>query len=283
MKEVVSSSIGHVSGVDLFLDSLVNNYTNNEEFCGSFLTSIYKAYAVKVDGVPNPHYGTDVLNFFLALSAIGEKKAFEFVSGNLCGVPLSRMKTIAAKRRSYQFIGLPRDDIIDLLLSRISRICTGRNDPKSRVAFTAGIGITDLVKAYQVITSYHSIVGGASTNCLIPVGGLSKEQIFERVKECNKVKHIPMAIEVKVVVVSFQNTPKGMSQFFTLAGHPQTTNEQNQFAPMVVEACEMAATIDGNDVLLNEKTYGVACEVKFNKTPTLLYLDSGNKYLYMTD
>ena len=53
MKEVVSSPSGHVPGVDSFLDSFVNNYTNNEEFRGSFLTSLCKAYVAKVDGVPN--------------------------------------------------------------------------------------------------------------------------------------------------------------------------------------------------------------------------------------
>ena len=76
VKEVVSSPSGNVLEVDSFLGSFVNNYTNNEEFCGSFLTSICKAYAVKVDGVPSPQYGTDVLKFFLALSASGDKKAF---------------------------------------------------------------------------------------------------------------------------------------------------------------------------------------------------------------
>ena len=38
---------------------------------------------------------------------------------------------------------------------------------------------------------------------------------------------------------------------------------------MVVEACEMAATKDGNDVLLNESTDGVAYKVQFNKTLNL--------------
>ena len=68
-----------------------------------------------------------------------------------------------------------------------------------------------------------------------------------------------MSLEVKVVVVSFQNAPKGMPHFFILAGHPQTTNENNQFALMLAEACEMDAMKDRNDALLNDLTYGVAC------------------------
>ena len=89
-------------------------------------------------------------------------------------------------------------------------------------------------------------------------------------KEYNKGKHGPMATEVKVFVVSFQNTPKGIPPYLTLAGHSQTTNEQNPFALMVVEACEMAALKYGNAVLLNESTDDVACKLQFNKIPTLL-------------
>ena len=86
VKEVVSYPSVHVSGVDLFLDSFVNNYTNNEEFCSSFLTSLCKAYVAKVDGVTNPKYGTEVQNFLLALSKTGNKSSFEFVLGNLYSV-----------------------------------------------------------------------------------------------------------------------------------------------------------------------------------------------------
>ena len=84
-----------------------------------------------------------------------------------------------------------------------------------------------------------------------------------------------MATEVKFIFIYFQNTPKVMPPFFTLAGHPQTTNEQNKFALMVVEACEMAAMKDGNSVLLDKPTDGIACEVKFNKTLNISYIYGG--------
>ena len=66
VKEVVSYPSGHVPGVDSFLDIFVKNNKNNEEFCGSLITSLRKAYVVKVDGVPNMQYGTNVMNFFFA-------------------------------------------------------------------------------------------------------------------------------------------------------------------------------------------------------------------------
>ena len=154
------------------------------------------------------------------------------------------MKTISAKRRSEPFLVISRDEIIDLLLSRISRICTGIKDPKYRVNFTAGFDTTAPLNSYQVNTSNHEFFGGASPNYFIPVGGLSKDHIFERLKACNKGIHVPMATEVTVVVFSFQNTPKGMPPSFSPSDHPQTTNKQNQFALVVVEVCEMDAMKD---------------------------------------
>ena len=59
--------------------------------------------------------------------------------------------------------------------------------------------------------------------------------------------------------------------------------KNNEFALMVVEACEMAAMKDRSSVLLNESIDGVVCEVQFNKTLTLSYLDGGKKYLYVPD
>ena len=43
----------------------------------------------------------------------------------------------------------------------------------------------------------------------------------------------------------------------------------------------MSTMKDGNAVLLNESTYGVACKVQFNKKLTLSYLDGGEKHLSM--
>ena len=45
----------------------------------------------------------------------------------------------------------------------------------------------------------------------------------------------------------------------------------------------MSAKKDGNSVLFNESTNGVAYEVQFNKTLTLSYLDGGKKYLFIPD
>ena len=76
VKEVLSYPSGHVPGVDSFLDIVVNNYTNNDKFRGSFLTSIYKAYAIKVDGATNTQYGTGVLIFSWHYLQVATKRHF---------------------------------------------------------------------------------------------------------------------------------------------------------------------------------------------------------------
>ena len=93
------------------------------------------------------------------------------------------MNFFSEKRCSALFIGLSCDEIIYLIISRMSRIRTSRKDPKSRVDFTAGIDAPDLLEAYKLSTTNHAIVCGASHNDFIPVDGLLKEQIFERLKE----------------------------------------------------------------------------------------------------
>ena len=56
--------------------------------------SLVKGYVSNVEGVVNPPYNANVLDFFLALAASGDEKAFKFVSGNLCGVLLRHIQRL---------------------------------------------------------------------------------------------------------------------------------------------------------------------------------------------
>ena len=49
----------------------------------SFMFFLLKSYVANENGNQNPEYGTNMLNFFLALSA-SDKRAFGFVSKNAC-------------------------------------------------------------------------------------------------------------------------------------------------------------------------------------------------------
>ena len=56
-KAVVSSTVtksDYVPGVHKFLDNFTNHYMNNKEFRESFMSSLFKGYVSKVEGVVNP-------------------------------------------------------------------------------------------------------------------------------------------------------------------------------------------------------------------------------------
>ena len=106
VKVAITSKCGYALGVDSFLSSFIEHYKSNEEFHGSLLVCLMKAYVSKVDGVDNSKYGTKVLNIYLALAASIDKKAFKYVSGNLVGVALQQMQCIISELRIAPFISL---------------------------------------------------------------------------------------------------------------------------------------------------------------------------------
>jgi hypothetical protein len=50
------------------------------------MVGLMTAFVAKSEGKRNPQHSQRVLNFMLALSASGIRKAFQFVSANLCSV-----------------------------------------------------------------------------------------------------------------------------------------------------------------------------------------------------
>jgi hypothetical protein len=63
-----------------------------------------------------------VLNFFLVLVAAGDKKAFEFISGNLFQVSLRHMQQLVASKRKPSFINQTRDEVIVVVVNHIEKI-----------------------------------------------------------------------------------------------------------------------------------------------------------------
>jgi hypothetical protein len=92
-----------------------------------------------------------------------------------------------------------------------------------------------------------------------------------------------LAKEIKIVVVSFQDTPTGMCPYFTLAGLPQTVNKNNDFGKQVLEACLDAADRVENVAVLNQTTDGVSCEVQWNLEAMLAYLNGSINHILLPD
>jgi len=92
-----------------------------------------------------------------------------------------------------------------------------------------------------------------------------------------------MALEIKVAVVSFQNTPPGMTPYLVVAALPQTLNDNNPWGSQVVAACEKAATEAKNAVLLNEATDGVSCETRKNYDRVVGSMNGKSNVLALVD
>jgi hypothetical protein len=72
--------------MDDFLCNFNNLYLTSDEFRGNLMVGLMRAFVAKSEGHRNLQYSQRILNFMLALSAGGDKKAFQFVSANLCSV-----------------------------------------------------------------------------------------------------------------------------------------------------------------------------------------------------
>ena len=66
----------------------------------------------RTKGLVKSIYSANVLDFFLALATSGDEKAFEFVSGNLCGILLHYMQGINKKKRTNPFININYHEIV---------------------------------------------------------------------------------------------------------------------------------------------------------------------------
>ena len=73
--------------------------------------------------------------------------------------------------------------------------------------------------------------------------------------------HGQLASEIKICIISFQNTPQEMFLNFALGIHHQTINESNDLYTTFLKEFDIASTQAGNMEPLNISTYGVACEI----------------------
>ena len=280
----IANPSGYIPGVNSFLDNFIKHYLSNAEFRDSLVVHLMRGYVAKVEGVKNPKYGSKVLNFFMALAASGDKKGFEFVSGNLASVSLRWMKTLTSRKRSVPFISLDKKQMVLRVKDIMAKVRAAFGDQTKRLAITVGVDATCLVKAFQVCSSQGAIVGGASPKHFIPIrDNATKEELKDLLQECVDGKHGGLAAEVKCAVLSFQEAPPNMCPYFCLAGLPQSINESNDFGTDVVEACEEAAKEVGNLVVLNTSTDGVSCEVQWNLSVLVDYLQGKINYISLPD
>ena len=105
--------------MDTFLHSFNRLHQTYEAFRGSLMVGLMTAYVAKADGAVNPQYSKRVLNFMLALYASGDRKAFQYVSGNLCSVSVQHKARLTSKKWSTPFINLDQDEMVEQIKGQI--------------------------------------------------------------------------------------------------------------------------------------------------------------------
>jgi hypothetical protein len=271
--------------MDDFLCNFNHLYLTSEAFRGNLMVGLMSAFVTKSEG-------KRVLNFMLALSASGDRKAFQFVSENLCLVSVRHIACITSQKRSATFINLEEDEMVfrikeHIWMIRIQCVEAGLSE---RVAFTAGFDGTVLAKSFQIHYSSNGnvVVGGVYPNHFLPLPEINSddgdgETVSKFLGKCVNGNKWEAASEIKVCVLSFQCTPPGTTPYYTLVGRPQTINEQSIFGSKVVKACLRATIEDGNAILLNTTTDGVSTEVQWNLLVMLDYINGKINYVSLPD
>ncbi len=86
-------------GMDDFLCKFNHLYLTSEAFRGNSMVGLMTTFVAKSEGKRNPQYSQRVLNFMLVLSASGNRKAFQFVSANLCSVSVQHIARITSQKQ----------------------------------------------------------------------------------------------------------------------------------------------------------------------------------------
>lgn len=197
------------------------------------------------------------MNFCLALHA-KSSKAFDFVSGNLGMIHQRTVQHANAKCRVPPIINRTNNELVALVVNHVESIRAKSGDRTMRIAFSFGFDATVVVNAWQVIHAENVVVGGASPNHWLAIGPENKDDITAFYELCCKGLKRELAEEAKIAVVSFQQTPPGITPYLIVKAVPQTVNESNSFVYDVMSQCVLAAEQAGNTSLLNDSTDGVS-------------------------
>ena len=81
-----------------------------------------------------------------------------------------------------------------------------------------GLNATALVKSWQISSSNKAIAGGSSPSHYSSIKGMYEDDVTSLLCKCVKGRKGQVAAEVKVCVMSMQNTPLGLSPYYVLFG-----------------------------------------------------------------
>jgi len=248
----------------------------------NLIVALTQAYVAKANGYQNSAIHVKVMNMCLALHA-QSPKTYKLMSANLPLVSERQIRRVRSKHREPPIIYRTEGELIDVITKHVNMIRAGFNDMSMRVGISVGVDATVLVRGVQVLHGYGVVVGLASPNHWLDINSNNAEEINKFIKECRDGKRGELAGEIKMAVLSFQQTPVGISPYLILCGVPQTINESNSFATNTLATCSKAADLIGNVAMLNDSTDGVSCEVQSNFNKVCKYIKGETNQLSFPD
>jgi hypothetical protein len=147
-------------------------------------------------------------------------------------------------------------------------------------AVSLGYDGTKLPKVLQVSSTHKAIIGGAFPNHFISIAGKSEDWIKAKLLPDSDIER---ADEIKVAVLSVQNTKKGKPCFAVLVGQPQTINVASSFNESVAMVVDRVAKETGMFQLASVSADGVGCDNKGMMYTLLSFLRGKKRYVGMID
>lgn len=279
---------GSAPSSNAFLGSLAKVLRKHPEFTNHLVMNLLKSMVYELErGMKCHKIEANVKNFYRYLNAMNPR-ACEAVAANLGSAPSQRwMRVLNARERTSCVFECNPEDIearISFVVSRRLQQLQESGYGDNLLSFSVAIDATKAVEAIELSLAFKAICGGAYPNHFITTGALTSEGvklILDRDKKVSVL--VTKANEIKVALVSFQQTPHGMSPVEIIVARPQTTNEVSSFTSDVVTAINNVVGTTAGTSFLNFCVDGVSAETSDVMTALCQFLDGKVNYTALVD
>ncbi len=270
-----------VQGSGSFLLKAHELYMSNADFRNSIVVSMLEGLVVQLNtGVNNHKIEERVRNFYRYLATISPT-ASQAVAANLGRSPSKRwMQVLNARERTTCVYDINKDEMERRMLNAVKR----RMVDGKRISYSVSLDATKSPKVLEVSSAHRAIMGGCYPNHKLSTVDLTADAInaiLEQKKGC-KVE-VSKASEIKVAMMTFQQTPRGVSPVEIVAARPQSTNEASSFTGDVCSSANVIAKKVGSGSFINFAVDGVGLESNDVMTSLCRFLAGEINYTGTTD
>ena len=228
---------------DPMVRKFIKYWESNPDFKESLVVQLLDISISRLSSKNNSRIPTCLMDFFCLIHSF-DNKAASIISANLAGPSIRsifrKAKADALSMTKRNFINRDGDLLKGIIKQRLKELSKTTPSNKAQ-AFSLAIDATKVAQVLQFDPRYNAVIGGTGENSFITeVVGDASDSALSRLKKVLKDESITKASEIKVAVVSFQNTGS-QSPYLILAGRAQTTNEVSTWNEEIAELCQEAS------------------------------------------